>query len=282
MNHKRIRKIIAGLVLAGLGMGWGRESSLAVVAALSPGREAPASLGGVKSSRTEVIDSLAAHWPPAGLSREIAPDDQPVRLRAWSTPGDDYYMGLEQAMVVDAGMDRVEAVLDDFGHYQDLFPDYKDIHVVSRKANRFRVYWEQKVPLFFIPNVKYEMFYELDKSLPDRRVYRYQLARPGQLRHSDGLIVLERRGTASTFYFEIDFFDADWGPAKVFGKDRLWKETVDGLVFSDVAVKLKAEHPDWSYARIHVESAQAIDRGKVRARIEERIRERAPYPAARS
>lgn len=287
MKHKRIRIVVITLSVLGLASGCGHFSTVGG----AQGPRGPASqasvkgvldLGGVRSPRTLAIDALVAHWPPRDLSRQIASEDRPVRIRTWTTPGNDLYMGIEQTLTIGASLEKVEAVLDDFGRYQEIFPDYKDVHVVSRQGDRVRVSWEQKVPLFFVPNVRYETVYEMDKSLPDRRVYRYQLWKQGQLRYSDGLIVLERRikigKPESTFYFELDFFDADWGPAKMLGRDKLWRKTVDGLFLSDVAVKLKAENPKWSDERIRDESSRELDRKEVRSRIDAAIRERRPYP----
>jgi hypothetical protein len=234
-------------------------------------------LPGPQSPYTDALARLLAHWPPRDIDYSLGErDPNPVHVRCIETPGEKYYIGLDQFMFVEAPLSRVETTLDDVAHYKDLFPDFDDVHVSSRDGNLMTIFWEQHIPVFFIPNVKYETYYLLDKSSPDRKVYRYKIKESGHLKLNDGIIVLEKAGPLRTRYTEYDFYDADWGPLKTFAPGRIWKESVEGIYLSDVAIKLRAENPDWSYERIAKESREILKRFPVDAALEKRRRFESP------
>ena len=203
--------------------------------------------------------SISQEWNLA-LNRENA-----VELQCIETPNNPFYIGLKQNLIIYSSLSAVEAVLDDVGHYKDLFPDFEDVHVAAKDGNKWVVSWEQKIPVFFIPNIKYEVFYLVDKSLPGRRVYRYQFKGGDNLKYNDGVIVIENdpRGTSvspMTRYTEYDFYDADWGILKTVAPGKIWKRSVGDIFLSDIAIKLKAENPDWSYEKIKEESEKSLGR----------------------
>jgi hypothetical protein len=104
------------------------------------------------------------------------------------------------------------------------------------------------------------MVYLTDLQKPDRKIYRYKLRQEGKIKLSDGIIVIEAEKTGGTRYTEYDFWDANWGPVKTFAPGRIWKDSVEGIYLSDIAIKLKAEHPDWSYKRIAEESKGLMEK----------------------
>jgi hypothetical protein len=215
------------------------------------------------------LDGLVSRWRPT--AREPA-WPRSLSLTCLTTPGDEHYVGALQEALIEAPLPAVAAVLDDVPHYRDLFPDTVDVRVVSgnQQGTRFVTAWEQRAPIFFLPNSRFELVYRVDRSDPVRVIYRYALRRSGTLRQSDGLVILEDLGPGRTRFTEYDLFDAAWGPVPI---SRVWSESLRGMFLSDVAVKLKAEHPDWSYPQLAVEAARRWDaeRGLVeRCRMEAR------------
>src|SRR5689334_3852768 len=97
--------------------------------------EAP--LGGVESPYTAPLAKKIAQW--SKLPAKHAPPDAEqayARARAASDaialdcieiPGHETYIGVAQAMRIQATPEKVQRVLDDFEHYQDLFPDIKSV-----------------------------------------------------------------------------------------------------------------------------------------------------------
>lgn len=232
-------------------------------------------LGGVESAYAPILTGKIHGWPPAEVQEDAknpGTDGNPIRLQCIETPGNRFYIGLEQHMRVNAPIEKVAAVIDDFAHYKELFPDFDDIHVVSREGNRILTFWEQHIPVFFIPNVKYEVIYLVDDSRPDRRIYRYQLAKENHIKKNDGMIVIEADGPTRTRYTEYDFFDADWGPLTTFAPGKIWGNAVEGIYLSDLAIQLKSEHPDWSYKQIAKESRKVLDRYPVDSAVEHKKR----------
>ncbi|MBF0361743.1 MAG: hypothetical protein HQK49_12070 [Oligoflexia bacterium] len=202
-------------------------------------------------------------------------------LRCITTADNDLFIGVEQRMDINAPISKVFSIISDFKNYQNLFPGFKDIHIVSNDRNRYLLHWEQIIPIFFIPNIKYEMIYQINpipitttatvttttttiavatKSASKTEsttttntsekkswLFRYQLKNRGTILNSDGFIYIREKDANTTEYWEQDYFDAKWGVAKVLGKDRIWKDAVTDLAISDFAIKIKAENPDKEY-----------------------------------
>jgi hypothetical protein len=224
---------------------WPALAALALLAAPVPAEEAE------PMSRYRVpIEALVARW---GLTASEPTWPRSLALACLTTPGEESYVGARQEMLIEAPLTDVTSVLDDVPHYRDLFPDTVDVQVVpgSRRGTRFVTAWEQRAPVFFLPNTRFELVYQVERPDPARVAYRYWLRRSGTIRHSDGVVLLEALGPGRTRFIEYDFFDAAWGPVPL---SLVWSETLKGMFLSDVAVKLKAEHPDWSHRRVATEA----------------------------
>lgn len=196
------------------------------------------------------LAKVARDWPRDDARLRPLAAGERVRLRCLETPGETNAIGVEQVLRIDAPLSRVTEVLDAFNSYAELFHGFKNVKELSRDGNRVLTHWEQIVPVFFLPNLKYEMTYLIDRSRTGYAFYRYQLKSGKSLKYSDGLIILQADGAESTRYIEFDFFDGDWGLLKTFAPSKIWHEALEGLFLSDVAIRIKAEHPDYDYGRI--------------------------------
>ena len=211
-------------------------------------------LGGIHSAYSDSVVQLVQKE----LKAEAKSGASPIDLRCWTTPGRDLYIGLEQRMHIQAPLKTVAGILDDFSLYKDLFPGFSEIHLLSREGKKSFSYWEQPIPLPFVPNVKYEMIYLTEDVGEEGRLYRYQLRKSNTLTASDGFIWIAADKNGGTRFVEYDFFDAKWGAAKVFGPRKLWLDAIEGMAQSDVAIKLKAENADWPLKKAREQSRKAI------------------------
>jgi len=211
-------------------------------------------LDGPQSVYTEWLAKVLKSWP---VKRSVLDSATPLELTCIGTPNEEKYIGMLQHTTISAHLSAVEKVLDDVAHYKDLFPGIVDVRVVpgSQDGKRFATAWEQRVPVPFLPNVTYELSHLVDKSSPGLVIYRYKLRRGDKMLASDGMVVLEALGPETTRFTEYDFFNAQWGvlPAAV-----VWRESLRGAFLSDVAIKLKAENPGWSYERVTSEAERLI------------------------
>lgn len=214
---------------------------------------------GPVSIYTPAMVKLLESWPPKDINySQLGPG--PVQLVRINTPGQKYLIGAEQVMLINAPIESVERVLDDVDHFKDLMPGFADIHLIAKDGNRLTVFWESIVPVFFIRNVKYETIYLIDKSAPNRKIYRYKLkASTSVMNSADGVIVLERKGATLTLHTQYDFWDCNYGIAKGLLDNIIWKDSLKGIYVADSAIKLKAEHVDWSFEKIGKEAAAAWD-----------------------
>jgi len=212
-------------------------------------------LEGPDSVYTGWLADVLKRWP---ASRPASDGTGSLQLTCMSTAADEGYVGMLQQMAVEAPLSAVEKVLDDVPSYKDLFPGVVDVHVLpgSRNGHRYVTVWEQRVPVFFLPNETYELAYLVDKTIPGLRVYRYKLRRGGSMLASDGMVVLEALGLERTRFTEYDFFKAEWGPLPV---SAVWRESLRGAFVSDMAIKLRAENPQWSVEGVATEAGQRFE-----------------------
>jgi hypothetical protein len=211
-------------------------------------------LDGIDSVYSGWLIQTLHHWPAAQSETE---NPSPVSLTCIATAKQDSYVGMLQRTTIHADFVAVLNVFDDLPHYKDLFPGTVDVHTVpgSRDGNRFVTHWEQRVPILLLPNITYELAYAVDKSMPERGVYRYKLRRGGLISASDGMVVVEAAGPETTHVTAYDFFNAHWGPLPA---KAIWLESLRNGFLSHAAIKLKAENPDWSYARIAAEAERLL------------------------
>jgi len=233
-------------------------------------------LDGPSSVYTGWLADVLKDWP---ASRPRSDGTASLQLSCVATPSDDRYVGMLQQMTVDASLAAVEKVLDDVPRYKDLFPGVVDVHVLpgSHDGRRYVTVWEQRVPVFFLPNVIYELANLVDKTTPGLRIYRYKLRRGGSMLASDGMVVLEELGPAKTRFTEYDFFNAQWGPLPA---STVWHESLRGAFVSDMAIKLRAENPGWSVERVVTEAEQRFEAESERMEQCYRQRQRATLSAA--
>lgn len=222
--------------------------------------EAPPSLYSAK------VYKFLEHWPPQWIP-ELRPDPQaagkneknPVWTRAIKTPGKGLYIGSMKQVWINAPMERVVAVLDDFASYPKFFDDVKKVEVRARDGNKLTVFWERNSPAFFIPNIKYEMIYLVEKISPTQTIYRYQLKKGNSLNASDGVIVVDAEETG-TKVTGLDFYDASWGLAGAIASGKIWRKSIEGGYKGDISFKMRVEHPDWKFDQIKDEAERMLER----------------------
>jgi hypothetical protein len=219
-------------------------------------------LAGVEGPYTQTMIQILKDWPkdrPA-YKKEMT---LPVQIDAIEDPNPKkkYAIGLIQSMMIHAPIAEVNRILQDFSNYKKLFFTFEDVKLMEQDGNRAITFWETHIPIPFIPNSKYTMWYVWNDQSPERAMYRYQLKESKDLYYSDGLIVLESVGPnkKDTQYSEYDFWDADWGLATTFAPGRIWGDSLEGIFLSDIAIKLKAEHPEWDYSKIKHDSEELLD-----------------------
>lgn len=227
-------------------------------------------LGGPEGLYTSTLahwarEALKGHWPPTDFdfrAPSIHPEN-PVQVLALETAQRPLLAGIAQQTVIQASFQQVESVLDQIDGYAQIFPDYKVIQVLSRDRNTSISFWEQIIPIFFVPNIRFKMAYVSVQPRPHLKLYRYKLKESKDLKTSDGLIgieSIEKSSSPQVRYTEIDFFDLDVGMASSLPHERLWRETLEGIYLSDLGIKLKSENPSWAGEKVREESKKILKR----------------------
>ncbi len=162
-------------------------------------------------------------------------------IRCFQTPGNDTYIGVEREYIIHAPYENVVSELDRFENYGQLFPEMKKVEVSEKNNDWVKVNFEQKAPLFFVPNTKYALKYQQITCGKDCKIYRFKLQNGNNLKFSDGFMMVTKKDDSSTTFLGLDFFDADWGILKSISKDQIWTQSLRGFIRSDYSVKFKTE-----------------------------------------
>lgn len=201
------------------------------------------------------------HWPPPTLT--ITDTDREIYTRAIRTPDFPKIIGLVKHFNIQAPMARVAEATERFEEYPKIWEGVISVSVSSHDRNRTVTDWVRKRPAFFMPRLHYRLLYVVDRSRPDRIVFRQQLIDGNALNTSDGIVVLEKRGENLTRLSILNFFDPDAGPFRSLVEGVIWKKTVQNSFKDDVAFRAHVEHPDWDVDRLTEESDKAWDKTPV-------------------
>ena len=216
--------------------------------------------GAKQSNYTSQVLALIQSWPPRDMP---VPENEahPVRIEGIRTPGNSNYIGLRKSVLIHAPVARVEQVFEDFPDYDSVFPGVIKVKM-QKDANRFTTHWERESPAFFIPNIRFEEVF-VSEDQGDRRFYRYQLRNGNSVNYADGLVVIEPKA-ADTLVSSYDFFEGDFGIAKVFAESKIWSDTLESYETSDLALKAKSENPDWKRKQIEASVEQYFKRNPMK------------------
>lgn len=227
-------------------------------------------LGGPDSAYTPRLIGLLKNWTASVSFCHADTEPLSITMIGIRTPNRPYYVGFKKCMLVSAPMKEVEAVIDDSDDFQNLFPGLAGVKLVSKDGNKQVLEWERKIPVFFVPNLKYKIGYLADKTSKNRTVYRYQFISGDRIKFNDGIEVLEKLGDRLTRFTNYEFYEADYGLGilgiRAVSEESAWQESLKGGYLSVISIRLKAEHPDWTYDHVR-EAAEAevkkVDMDKV-------------------
>ena len=205
-------------------------------------------------------------------------DESRLRVVCFRSPQSESAVGAAQRMVLPVSIGRVREVLGRFDEYERIFRGYKHIRMIERRGPRWLSYWEQRIPIPLVSNVKYRMLYEVGPDGASPLFYRYRMSWSNTLKYSDGLIRIEAdpKNKERTRYLELDFWDANLGIAGVIAPAKVVQESVEGIYQSDLAIRLRAENPDWPAERVLSESVKRIPDSDVERCVRERTDFKAP------
>lgn len=211
------------------------------------------SLGGIESLYSNEIAKRLSTKPTSQFDFSKIDKDS-LNIQALASPGNEYYVGFELTMHVNTSIDRVSKVIEEFDDYVNYFPDYKEIRTIEKSDGRWVTYWEQVVPVFFIPNIKFQLIHERRMINPNYISYRYQLKEANLLSACDGIIFLEA-ASPNTKYTEYSFSETKTGIIRMAGVNAIWHDSFKGYYLSTMGVKLRSENPTWEFKKIIDESS---------------------------
>ena len=98
------------------------------------------------------------------------------------------------------------------------------------------------------------------------------------MKASDGFVLIQKMDATHTRYIEYDFFDAEWGAAKIMGKNKIWSDAVTGVYHSDLAIKMKTENPEFTNEKARDQAKSVLQHSLV----DQCVKNRKPFSSVPS
>ena len=215
----------------------------------------------IVSPHTAAIDNINFNELESFIGK-LSKSNDLIALNCYTNPEDKYYIGLFHGLLINDSLKNVASVLEDFSNYPRVFNGVEESGIVKKNnENNIVVQFEDKAPIFFLPNTRYQMFYSIERNGGDRQIYRYHLSnvlKQNDILFSDGLIFL-KENHGKTFFYELDFFKAKWGMAEKLASSKIWPESVKELILSDFELKIKVENKELSLKEITSKSKKLLN-----------------------
>lgn len=182
--------------------------------------------------------------------------DTPYTLQCYRHPDRPFYIGTKAVLPIKAPIADVQRIFEDVAGYPDIFFGFEGIKLTGKTDEGFVVAWHRPVPVFFIPDLRYEVVYRAGKTSPTQKILRFQMKeKVDLLKGLDGMIVLEATGDKTTLLTQYLFLDGRYGPLETFDPGKIWTDGVRDFSLANLGVKTRAENPK-------------LERGPLRAAIE--------------
>lgn len=224
----------------------------------------------VISPQTEAIDKITLKQLETFIAK-ASQSNELIAFNCYKNADDKYYIGVLHGLVINESLKQVAGILEDFSSYPQVFQGVVDAQVVKKRdESNLVVQFEDKAPVFFLPNTRYQMFYSIEK-LGNKKIYKYHLSnllKQNDILYSDGLILLKEEN-GKTFFYELDFFKARWGLAEKVASSKIWPETVGELVLSDFELKVKSENKQLSLKEIIAQSKKSLNEIEIEKCVKE-------------
>lgn len=226
----------------------------------------------VKSIYTLLINDLSETQLSKYAEKISNPNDK-ISLKCLETQEGQYYIGLAHSLTINSPAKEVASIIETFNQYPVVFEGIEDAKIMKKMdLENIIVEFENKSPAFFIPNIRYQMEYKI---IPTHtgKIYKYHLSNllpQKDILFSDGVMFLEEKNGVTRFY-EIDFFNANWGLAEKIAGSRIWHDSIKELVISDFELKLKAENLNMTVSEKKNKIKNLIDDDQIEKCIQNKL-----------
>jgi hypothetical protein len=166
-----------------------------------------------------------------------------INMTGIQTPGDDTYVGIMAKTQISADLPHMLAILKNIKEYVSIYPDLDKVDLLKNEVSKIftdqQIYWKFSGPLG--THTIYETIQRVIKIDDKRAALIYQLTKSDDVLDSDGFVFLEEDAKGKTKYLSVDFFNAKWGIAGTFFKDKIWSTTCENTSKATKALMQKAQ-----------------------------------------
>jgi hypothetical protein len=191
-----------------------------------------------KSHYSKKIEELYSRWSEPERNLNVTENSSQLDLQSIRTDGDKTYVGILAKTLVKSTINDVIKVLRDVGAYQKIYPDLDEVSFKVDPPNDYEIHWKFSGPMG--THTIYDTIQSVERLGPSKAALIYQLKKSDDVLETDGFIFLQE-AVGTTKYLSVDFFNAKWGVAGTFFKDKIWETTFDNTKKATLAIKTLAE-----------------------------------------
>lgn len=230
----------------------------------------------IQSPYTDIIEKLSEKDAQEFWKKYSFKADGKIQLTCLETSEHKLYIGLWHGLTINSNLKDAALVLEDFEKYPEVFNGIVGSKVITKpNVNQWLVEFENKSPVFFLPNIRYQTEYKM-QIVPSGKLYKYHLSGlypQNSITYSDGLILLKEEKGVTKFY-ELDFFNANWGIAGNLAGSNIWSDSIKELAVSDLELKAKAENLKLSISEIKEKTESFLKEAKSEQLFEKCIKDK--------
>jgi hypothetical protein len=187
---------------------------------------------------TKKIAELYDQWSRSQNNLNVTEKSDHLSLEGIRTEGDKTYVGILAKTFVKSSINDLIKVLQEIGAYQKIYPDLDEVSFKADPSNDFEIHWAFSGPMG--THTIYDTVQRVQRVGPSRGALIYQLKKSDDVIETDGLIFLQESGKNSK-YLSVDFFNAKWGIAGSFFKNKIWETTFDNTQKATLAIKSRSK-----------------------------------------
>lgn len=184
------------------------------------------------------IEEFEHHWAQPEVRLNVSEKESDLNLQSIKTPDDSTYVGILAKTQVKSKLVDLLNVLKDVSVYTSIYPGLDEIKFTNPKANEYQIHWKFSGPMG--SHIVYDTIQNIVEINPRKATLTYHLQKSDDVLETDGFIFLEEVGP-TVKYLSVDFFNAKWGIAGTFFKNKIWGSTYENTEKATLAIKSKAE-----------------------------------------
>ncbi len=177
-------------------------------------------------------------WMLLATELNVPEGTDELKIQTINTPEDSTYVGVMAKTTFSAKLSIVLKVLRDIASYKNAYLGLDEVSFENIVPNSFDIHWKFSGPMG--THTVYETTQTVSEITKTKGILTYNLKKSEDVLDANGFIFLQEKDGA-TKYLSVDFFNAKWGMAGTFFKNKIWETTFENTKKTTLTMKTEAE-----------------------------------------